>query len=1104
MTPRILYGCHSSCPGEYRPHSSDLHSRHITLTTNTDNGNTPQDPHFRTAWATKMLKSGSRVGSTNFYASVPTMEIEDRVELPDGHLVNLSPRPQRQQGQYQAYRGEFHATELSATPLPRYNPHPTASELEQPQITGDIMFRRGKVTKLPVPNSTNPRDQDRRHQTPSPTGIPKPSQALSPRGSGPAPAAPPDKTRDQYWKRIRDKFEKESPLSQKKNQKAKESNRQASSNHASSWQQNKHGANSSKAEKTVTRDANARSAIPNPKTQQSATAQSARNGPHHPAEPQKKWRMKGGQWTSSHGQDTNTRKSERSDTTTDSSPRSHPSVSPVSAEDSSSTDWEDRFVVHMPSAKDPNPPMMTEKQIAEYQQSIERVHKTGGRMVDPNTTKPSPRNSIPEVKRSVETKQSQPSTQFKAYDGRPMQPQPQHEADSKPTVAPPAPVPEEHSPYYSPDEVGKNRISTIWEESSPSSRPKEKRVSQNDGSFLGCKEINGSGSKNPDEILLFASGEETGKLQPRPLAIGAKKRLKEKRIGRKAEDGRKTEENRKPEDTRKPEEKSGPREERAQTFPSTKPVQCSKQSTTMCQDPVCTQHEIPRSDSQGSEKENPQPTGSAQSSPGKLEDGRSEDDVFIITPTITRTMIPTPSPEQEDDKTVSALKPQGLRRPGGIGQSGTGEAVKAVRAKAQVISTPSGLRPATKASQEKSTKPSLTSSKTVPLRSIASMREKAKDKAKDKDKENDKAKDKEKGKDCKEKGKDDADRLGHQTATSIRGFIRTSGIARSTGLVRSPTEGLASILRNGTESLRHRAETLRNGSGSIRSRQASLVSQSSLPTRDNSESSRSEKSFQSARENQTPKKLTPIKKESPVARIAAARSPPVEKPPPTEKSPPVQPDKSTPAERSPTPEKLSARAERLEKFKEQARLRRATKVVEIAELDGQQVPDPKELLQPNITDVCDDIQELRSRDKDEMAKHGSNAIALSLIFEIVFVTVTHMHKFGLHMIHSPYAMFMLANILNMTRHCYHVFGRVYRLFAHYQATGTWPKAKNDQAISRFLIELLQAVVYLFVLGFGALVVGRAANYAFVMGSWALWFARPFTWTLRCVGRAIVG
>jgi hypothetical protein len=471
-------------------------------------------------------------------------------------------------------------------------------------------------------------------------------------------------------------------------------------------------------------------------------------------------------------------------------------------------------------------------------------------------------------------------------------------------------------------------------------------------------------------------------------------------------------------------------------------------------------------------------------------------------------MIPTATPEKKEkkekkeEKRAFIPKPQGLRRPGGTGRSGTGEAVKAIRAKAQVISTPSGLRSPAAASQVKSIATSLASSKTTPLSSIPTAKNKEKDSTTTKEvsatkqetpvKKSPKSKDKEK------------DDNGKQAGSSIRGFIRTSGLARSTGLVRSPTDSLATILRNGTESLRNRAESLRKGNGSSISRNSSPISQPSGPSRDNSESSRSERSFRSARETATATpppstKPSPTKKEnqSPASKLSSVERPSLVENTP-EKAPPIE----KPVEKSPLPAEKIARAERLERFKEQARLRRATRNVEIAELDGHQVPSNKESLQPNITDVCDDLGELNSQDKDETSKDAASTLALSMIFEIAFVAITNMHKGLLQATDSPYAKVLVTNVLNMMRHCYRVFSRVYRAVSRYQTTGTWPKAKSDQAISRFLMELLQAIVYLFILGFGFVVVGRAASYVVLVGSWIVWFARPFAWAFQCVGRAL--
>ncbi|PGH11007.1 hypothetical protein AJ79_05158 [Helicocarpus griseus UAMH5409] len=56
--------------------------------------------------------------------------------------------------------------------------------------------------------------------------------------------------------------------------------------------------------------------------------------------------------------------------------------------------YEDKFVVNMPSAREPSPLAMTTQQIVDYQKTIERVHRKGGQMLDPDAL-PTPRTPTP-------------------------------------------------------------------------------------------------------------------------------------------------------------------------------------------------------------------------------------------------------------------------------------------------------------------------------------------------------------------------------------------------------------------------------------------------------------------------------------------------------------------------------------------------------------------------------------------------------------------------------------------------------------------------------------------------------------------------------------
>jgi hypothetical protein len=1060
---------------------------------------------------------------------------EAPVKLPDGHLVNLSPRPIRQSA-YKAYRAEYKSsTEASATPPPRYRQEGRSPEYAVSGGASGNISQLPKATKLPVPRSLAESRKDDSNQTTSPTALPKLFPASHSSGRLGDQSGPLDKGHDQYWRKIRDKLQ-ESPLSTRR-VKSKESDNNQSPNSRISYHRSRPPASTSQ-DRASPRAGTPRSGIPSPSTVKSSPAQGSRNDAStRPVDSQSKWRKKDDQWVLMDVTETASLKSSRTDATTDSSARSHPSVSPVSAENSSITDWEDRFVVNMPTAKDPNPPMMTAQQIAEYQRSIERVHRDGGQMADPDTV-PS-RNVSPEIRFNPSEQKAQSPRAINTYDGvyegpqaptlsrdeHCPSPQPQQNAQPEQVSQPHLQQPQPQSTtapqrqianrYYSPDEIGCNRISTIWEESP--TKPKEKRSLQNaDGSFLGCREI--SGEKNPDEILRFASSDDAS-LHPPPLALGSKNKQKVLKEVKKATD-------RQP--AHRDEGTTVLREELPQTSQNTRPAQCSKPSV-MCQDQSCSQNPspIPRTRSQDSSKENYHPTSNTPQRSGSQEENLGDDDVFIITPTITRTMIPTP------DNKASSPKPQGLRRPGGTNHTVTAEAIKAVRAKAQMISTPSGLRPGEPTVDTRPTGRTLTTSQTLPVSSVSTRTTKDED---EEDRNQDHAQDR-----CSE-------RAAGTTSNTIRGFIRTSGLAKPSGLVRSPTDSLAAILRNRTESLRTRAESLRHASGSPqRSDQKQSPSPPPiLPSRDNSESSRSERSFRSTNgtspvpanrppsppkvatpenkpeENKQPSSRPPAPSKPTTKRVTLSEEPPssakpdkprlstkkisaLAKPSTLEKickstsTTPPAPEKSSPP-KAKTPD---ASPKKAEQAKALPRLHTSGKVLEIAELDGLQVASPKESLQSNITDVSADLGDMHSEDKDGSDGQGLHPLAFSLLFNILVVAVTQVNKALRMGTDSPYVKFVVNNTLNMTCHCWHVSKCIYITVSHYQATGAWPKPRRDQAITRFVVELLQAIVYLLILGFAAMLMARTVGYVVLVSSWIAWFARPFAWVFQCVGRALI-
>ncbi|KAI2789105.1 hypothetical protein POX_e07133 [Penicillium oxalicum] len=1081
------------------------------------------------------------------------MQVESRVELPDGHLVNLSSRYQhdaeQSQPRYQAYRVDYNVNELSASPVAQVPGGAKPFELGERTPPNDGLYR-AKATKLPISKTARDVTREKRNETSSPTGIPKPSSRTFSSGGSSRESS----GRGQYWSKIRDKVDRTSPLVQRVSYvRSRESDHKKSPR----YRNYRTCSGTSQSNSVSGREKSPDSSVLRPSPYGLCSDQSI----HQVIAQSANWtepRTTEDSWIAAGLKDSNLHKLSSTDSTSDISPDSNNPISPVS-DDDHSADWEDRFVVHMPSAKEPNPPTMTAQEIAEYQKRIEREHREGRRVVG-EVAAINPQQNPPSNADSSSAPKDELMRAFVAYDGgsAPLdlhvtqsqsQSLPKQEQQPSPAQPPPGST---YQDYFSPDEVGNHRISTIWEES-PSKVWKGKTTPPADGSFLGCKEINGDGTKNPDEILLFGSGENSANLHPRPLAIKSKKKQVDEG---KTSNGAPI--------SGKSQDKSTAAEGRTDASQNLRRLPCSKSSVlTMCRD-TQTQRDLPRRASQSSKKESPRSWDSAKRSAEKLEDTPGDDDVFIITPIMTRTMIPVPG-KRDIQKRPSAPKPHGLRRPGDVGHSIPCEAVRAVRAVPQVVSTHSVPRPTAGKLQSSSTMHSVESSDSTQSHATARTQ---KSHPLGSDPEETIPSVEKKAKFHREikfirsmpllkspTGQGGNGEESGTTPSSIRGFIRTTGLARPGGLAKSPTDHLADILRNGTESIRSRAEILRKG------RKESPVS---VPSRENSESSHSKMSFASANDSSEvlspPSPWSSPKKISPTVRVLFADSQPEERRPSHEMSSPrptvkepvlsetsgptvqiplvVDEPKATihdlkpaihdanssvevtkSATEEPKPGKLT-RAQRLEKFKEEARIRRAARMAKenmmtnekkadvagLAELDGRQVTGRKNKLQSNITDVqdvCEDLHELNARDKDDYSRDTLQPFMLTMIFEIVVVAVTSVHRFGLQAITSPSVKFVAVNLAGMLCHCYRVSVQIYHAASQYQVSGTWPDMSDDQAVRRFFVNLLQAIVYLFVLGLSALVVYRAVGYCYLVVSWFLWLTSPFAWLLHCTTRALI-
>ncbi|OJJ46761.1 hypothetical protein ASPZODRAFT_2018180 [Penicilliopsis zonata CBS 506.65] len=378
-----------------------------------------------------------------------------------------------------------------------------------------------------------------------------------------------------------------------------------------------------------TRGANSRTGTvsPSPKSASVSPASSSSKDRTRRHDDRKIWRLKGGQSDSSNLHPrTPSKSSDRSSTEPDSSVSSQQSVSPISGPGSSNTEWEDQFVVHMPSAREPNPPMMTAQQILNFQQSIEKVYKDGDAMVDPDTL-PSPRTVTPESKPLLgRTKEKQLPKQ--SPHSSPKRSTPIFEADAQPFVSP-SKYPR---PYYSTDALGKtgSRLRTGGDGSNSPVRPIINRVNK-DGSFLGCRAVNEPDMKNPDEILLFPNMSDSvyqrttksrstvKEFQPKPR-INVPFELPTTEAGKAVQD------------------------EWKPISQNLKLAQCSKPSLKTMSPPKKAEEDETQNKGTGksSHKENSNPNVNLTQSQerGQKATARDRDDVFITTPITMHTSVP--------------------------------------------------------------------------------------------------------------------------------------------------------------------------------------------------------------------------------------------------------------------------------------------------------------------------------------------------------------------------------------------------------------------------------------------------------------------------------
>ena len=887
-------------------------------------------------------------------------------DLMNGHLLSLQTRPRRSKD-----------AKLDAdTKNPRNSPAELAIRSESTNCGADtsVPSPRSKTTPTKLPILKLNTDKDRREQKDT-------AAQGNQRGSEGSPGYESPKSinqdRERYWRKVRDRVDKDT-LSPHDNGKQKTSHKGAyrkiiSLANSSRQELAKHRwkySGGSSGEKLCTPETSSEMKVDD---SQAERKYGSRDSPLTEGDQCAEWkgRMNSNHSASSNGSGASSEKYKTGSTTTDSSYNSNSSVSPISGPSSSVRDWEDRFVVHMPSAREPNPPTLNVRQIAQYQRSIEKVQKEGGSMVDPDTL-PSPREGSPEEQLKLPGHSRKRPAMLDGQDSRTSSSD--QDADSELVFNP------NHPRYYCPDEIGK-RFSTIWEESSSS--PKQKPLHTNpDGSFLGCKEINGPHDRNPDEILYFSTPE-------RPKVVN----IPPSRMPRVSKESR-------PAVMRRGKIPNGESklvlEEWEPISRNLKHAQCSKPSPSLlCREAQCQQLMTKKSTTLEG-KDEPDSTEKLAGSENHKPNSRA-DDVFIITPTITRTMVTM------TDLKCHLPKPSGIREP--VARS-AGELITArarLPTNTKPLVSPSGLRRASQNSWEKSNAQSTVHSDPAHATNIPGGRQRIDIRVTAAEKP-----------------------VPVDKPRGMRGFIRTPGIPRSS-----------------TET---RIEQPRN-------------------------------------------KTTEI----------AATSPPTKRVvyTPPRKSTPYQPE----AENSQSENEAVSPASKKSGSQTHETMMQA-KIFDVAELDGHQLNDHGDnTAKPSLSNRSLKDKETRPESKERMSSES-----LHMFIDTIFLFVTQVQRFCSQLKANRGSKFVLFKlfvngILGMLEHCLHVLRNGLAVISAYNATGAWPKT-NDKDLTLLFTDLGQAVIYLVVLGFVAIVVARAVGFVILIGTWIMWFARPFALTFRTVLRVL--
>ncbi|KLJ13237.1 hypothetical protein EMPG_11813 [Blastomyces silverae] len=201
----------------------------------------------------------------------------------------------------------------------------------------------------------------------------------------------------EYWSSLRRQIEESAKLQDERQK------RQATKSGKKQKNNRKHQRTVSRDDQLIVRGANPRTGVVSPSIMSGGSDSSFRDSQEENATLQK-WRLKGNEWISL---DKNEKSPFPSPSGNEIAQTEFPGLQRSKTESvglntsapptecaPNSINPEDKFVVNMPSAREPSPLTMTAQQIVDFQKTLERVHHEGERMLDPDTL-PTPRSVTP-------------------------------------------------------------------------------------------------------------------------------------------------------------------------------------------------------------------------------------------------------------------------------------------------------------------------------------------------------------------------------------------------------------------------------------------------------------------------------------------------------------------------------------------------------------------------------------------------------------------------------------------------------------------------------------------------------------------------------------